>query len=890
MDPVTWSRIEELFSDALDRPPAERDAFLDRACGGNDALRAELGAMLAVHADDAALGIERMVGPADDGDTRLVGRKLGAWRIERLLGRGGMAEVWLAARDDGQYEQSAALKILKPGWRTSELAARFRRERQLLALFRHPNIARLLDGGVTEAGLPFLAMEYIDGVPITRWCRDRALPPRERLDLFLTVCDAVLAAHANLVVHRDLKPSNILVTAGGRPILLDFGIARLLDPSGDSGPATREVDRLLTPEYASPEQLRGEPATTGDDAWGLGVLLHELLAGEPPFAVADCTPAEILRALERGPRPASLQAPQPFRAALTGDLDRILAKSLSFDASLRYASVGDLRDDLLRWKSGLTVRARPATFRYRSARFLKRNRGPVLAGTLVAVALLGFGGVAAWQARRAAAERDTAVAERERSDRVLGLLVDLFQASDPTVNPGGDTLRVGDFLAAGETKIADLDDQPGIQSRLWETMASIHGARSRFAEERRAIEAAVAAAERGGSEADRRRLRHLKAKSVFRLDGAAAAEPLFRASLADHESALGRDHPSLGLVLSDLAETVRDPDERGRLLDRALALMYRAPTVDSTSVAGLHNSLGIHHWTAGMPVEAGESFARALALLPAELGADHPHRLDVTNNLATCMVRLGRFEEARPLHERLLVARERILGPATLGAARSRQNLGVIAANLGRHDEAVEFLARVLAITEELFPPDHPERGNAARNLGLELIRSGRRAEAIPLLDRAERILAAASGNEDPALLHFRIQRAGLDLVDGTGNPADTVRLLVARLEAAAPEGSLLLADALSTLGACDLETGSPGSAGDAARAFDRALSLYARAGVPDHPAATQAACGAALARSAAGGPFDRAAVAAALERCRNWGLGYPGIVERAGRLVGRGS
>jgi len=276
LDSHTWARLEEVFFAALDLPPGERAAFLDEACAGDPALRAEVAAMLAAHEEPAGDGLEIERALLNEGghpalrDTAAhEGMRVGPWRLERLLGTGGMGEVWLASRTGGDFDQYAAVKLVRPGWRTTELAARFRHERRLLARLAHPNIAMLLDGGLTAEGTPYLAMEYVDGRPITAWCAGRGLALRERLRLFREVCEAVRFAHANLVVHRDLKPANILVTKEGRPVLLDFGIAKLLDAEDPDASVTRSDDRLLTPEHAAPEQLRGDAATVATDVWAL---------------------------------------------------------------------------------------------------------------------------------------------------------------------------------------------------------------------------------------------------------------------------------------------------------------------------------------------------------------------------------------------------------------------------------------------------------------------------------------------------------------------------------------------------------------------------------------------------------------------------------------------
>ncbi|MBZ0269533.1 serine/threonine protein kinase, partial [bacterium] len=271
MDTGTWERIRGLFLDALERDGTTRASWLADACAGDETVLAEVQAMLLAH-DGDGLALENTLGSADAAPSvHGPGDRIGTWTLVRHLGSGGMGEVWLGERT-GEFEQRAAVKLVRPGWRAAQLVTRFRRERQILARLEHPNIATLLDGGVTPDGHPWLAMEYVDGLPVTEWCASRGTAVRERITLFRAICDAVAFAHANLVIHRDLKPANILVTDDGRPILLDFGIAKLLDDGGEDDGSTRPEERLLTPERAAPEQLRGDPVSTATDVWALGAL------------------------------------------------------------------------------------------------------------------------------------------------------------------------------------------------------------------------------------------------------------------------------------------------------------------------------------------------------------------------------------------------------------------------------------------------------------------------------------------------------------------------------------------------------------------------------------------------------------------------------------------
>jgi eukaryotic-like serine/threonine-protein kinase len=422
MTPARWQQVDRLLEAALELPAAERAAFLAQSCNGDEALRQEVLSLLAgsEQADDFF-----ETPPLDDvaevlrhkASAFAPGQQIGPYRILRELGRGGMGLVFLAVRADDAYQKQVAIKLVSPSPLQPELLRRFRRERQILADLEHPNIARLLDGGTTEQGWPYVVMEYVEGVPLTHYCRERQLALGERLRLFLDVCAAVQYAHQNLIIHRDLKPANILVTELGgvkRPKLLDFGIAKLLNPERQQLTAheTQSGVLMMTPEYASPEQMRGEALTTASDVYSLGVLLYELLTGHLPYQLKSRALPEIIRAVceteplapsatiekrqkdEGGRMKSKTALPHPslFRlppSALRGDLDNITLTALQKEPTHRYHTVQQLSEDIQRHLNGELVLARQATLSYRVQRFVKRNRAIVVTTALVLLTLLG---------------------------------------------------------------------------------------------------------------------------------------------------------------------------------------------------------------------------------------------------------------------------------------------------------------------------------------------------------------------------------------------------------------------------------------------------------------------------------------------------------------------
>ncbi len=466
MDEKNWHNVKEIFLAALEKDASDRTGFLDEICADDSDLRQEIESLLASH-EEIEDFIEKPafeVGEVFTTGANQTEKHFGNYKIIHEIGAGGMGAVFLAERSDGEFEQKVAIKIIRQAIAESELISRFKRERQILATLNHPNIAKLLDGGVSDDGLPFLAMEYIEGEAITKFAERENLKLEERLKLFLKVCSAVAYAHRNLTVHRDIKPSNILVTKEGEPKLLDFGLAKLIDENlSNDTEQTQTAFRALTPAYASPEQLKNEPITTSSDIYSLGIVLYELLTGERPFQFEGKSLEEIIKTVTTfEPPPPSANPQSAIRnPKLKGDLDNIALMALRKEPERRYKSVEAFAEDIERHLKGLPVAARPNTFRYRTEKFIQRNRVGVFAASLVLIAVLAGLITTGWQSRVAAHERDQAQQAQAKAEQINSFLQSILSAASPEEK--GKDAKVIEVL---NDAVQNIDTKFGNQTEL----------------------------------------------------------------------------------------------------------------------------------------------------------------------------------------------------------------------------------------------------------------------------------------------------------------------------------------------------------------------------------------------------------------------------------------
>ena len=644
LDPARWKQLDDWLGELLDLPMEAREAALAGRCREDPELGIELRALMSSAAAagplDALAASALLAGAAETLAGIGPGDRVGDWRILRRIGIGGMSEVFLAERSVAGARQSAALKLMAAGLGSGDLRARFGRERRILAALNDNRIARFYDGGIAADGRPWLAMELVEGETVDSQCDTHALGVDARLALFLQIAAAVAHAHRHLVVHRDIKPGNVLVTAAGEVKLLDFGIAKLLDDEAeDTGDATRT--RLLTPAYASPEQIRGEPVTTATDVYQLGALLYSLLAGAPPFPTAGAGAAEMERLVCDTPAEAPGSRARRLRVAhargIGADLDTIVLKALAKEPARRYASVEALAEDIERYRQGRPVRAERDRVAYRVRRFVARHRAAMAAATGFFVLLLAYAGTATWLGLRLRAERDHAETQSTRAAAVKDYLLSLFAGADPGA-PESRGQDAGTLLARAVDRVeADLGAQPALAAEMLVTLGDILHRRGQFDDASRAYRRAIALRER-----------------EFGDDAAETAEALGRLGQVLNDQGRTREARELHLRLLAIMREQRGPesietiqalmvlarDESGlgdaaraeALLREALPLAEKAGAKADGDRGEILVDLGTALYRQKRYDEAEASYAAGLALHRKVLGDEHPFTLTVRSN------------------------------------------------------------------------------------------------------------------------------------------------------------------------------------------------------------------------------------------------------------------
>jgi eukaryotic-like serine/threonine-protein kinase len=726
MNPDRWQRLQDLFAAVRSLPSSQREARLAEHAEDDVDLVEQVRALLAA---DASSGVIDRLSPHLGSVARVLDLpapvQIGSYRIISELGSGGMGTVYLAERTGADFEQRVAIKLIGARDAGDPLHQRFLTERRILAGLVHPHIARLLDGGLTDDGRPYLVMEYVDGAPITGYCDSRRLDLASRLRLFMDVCGAVQHAHQSLVIHRDLKPSNILVSADGCVHLLDFGIAKLIEPGAHAAPPTRLESRLMTPEYASPEQARGENLATTSDIYSLGVLLYELLCGRPPYRLDTKSPLAVATAIcDQDPAPPSVRVAADRRLAhlLDGDLDGIVLKAMRKEPDQRYASADMLRQDIERYLSGLPVLAHRGTRRYRARKFLRRHRVEAIAAVLIVATLLGGMTVALSQARRAARERDRAEQALAESNGVTGFLLELFRTGEPGDVPAAE-LTALDLLQRGALRANDLSNQPVVRARLLDVVGqmSFHMGRLDDAQTRLDEAIVIRRSAGGGTAADlATSLIHLawvhRARNHYDL-----ARPLVTEALELRRRSLPPGHPDISDALYELG-WLSFGAEQERLYRQALAILDDTPGAAERRITILL-ALSTNLRRQGRLADAVGAGREALAVAERAFGGDHHITGDAMIHLADHVSDIeGDAAGAERLYRRGLESIARRFGDRSIRLLHGMNSLGRLLS--GRGDpEAETILRRALAISQSATGPEHPRVADQMHKLAGALIK-----------------------------------------------------------------------------------------------------------------------------------------------------------------------
>ncbi len=788
---VDLDKLEKLFRAAQMHPKAEREEFVIAACEGDETLRRELLSLLNSHdeadndfflKDPYPFSTNRQ----EKTDSDRTGERVGPYVVMKLLGRGGMGDVFLASQEE-PFRRLVALKIIRRGMDSDEVVQRFEMERQILAALDHPNIGRLLDGGVTSDGLPYFALEYIDGIPITQYCDKHRLSINERVELFRTVCLAVHYAHQNLVIHRDLKPSNILVSPERQVKLLDFGIAKLVNPSlsSVSAPVTRHMQRPMTPEYASPEQVSGDSLTTSSDVYSLGVILYELLAGRSPYQIAGKSTLEIARVVcEEVPvKPSTSVAHKTgiennpgideislFRNSssdklartLRGDLDNIVMMALRKEPARRYASAGQLAADLSNYLADLPVIAHHDTRLYRVKKFIKRRRIETAAVSFAMVVLLGFSFVTTLQSKRISQERDKAQTEAAKARQVTNFVLGLFENADPS-SSSGDSVLVKSVLETGATKVqTDLQGQPVVQAEMLGVIAQVFGSLGDAARSsellRRAISLHAAAGDT--TSVDYANLLFHLALNLEQSHQLVEARTLYTKYLALAETTFGPESPEvvggmyhLGYIehISGNAQTADSIFNRLGFLQSTIG-----PTIAS-SMASMAEIFLIQNDRVRAEQFARDALNIERRISNGEVSASLASKL---TTLAWILNVSGEYSEAELLGREALAANRRLY-PG--GHRNLSHNLSILAESLmelKRYSESESLYQESLEMSSRIYGDRHPSVARDYSQLGRLMRRRGEYAASAEYYARSVEIYSAMFGDDYLVVLQLKQDQA----------------------------------------------------------------------------------------------------------------------------------
>ncbi len=813
MDADRWARIQALFHAAREMSDEDRERFLDAECGADAEMAAEVRGMLvedergdsllhlgAGSAADALFGSEREADSLLDVGGGAAGGRFGPYRVTGVVGKGGMGVVYLAERPD--LGSRVAIKVLRDAALSAARRARFQGEQRTLARLDHPSIARLYDADVLPDGTPWFAMEFVEGVPLTDYCRRHGSSIEARLLLFRAVCEAVQHAHRHLIVHRDLKPSNILVRSDGVVKLLDFGIAKQLESLDRPARQTRTGLRLMTPAYAAPEQLTGAPVGIHTDVYALGVILYELLAGRLPFDLSKLSPGEAERivtgteperpsTVARAMPPSAAAGPAPGRTAWA-DLDVLCLTAMHKDPRRRYGTADALIRDIDHFLAGEPLEAQPDSLGYRAGKFARRNRRPVALAGAVGVLVLGL---VAFYTVRLARTRDTALAEAQRAQRIQRFTLDLFSGGDEDAGPA-DSLRVVSLLDRGVREAGALDDEPESQADLYATLGGIY-------------------------------------QQLGKLD---QADSLLEKALAERRSLYGPDHPRVGeseVALGRLRLDQARYDDAERLVEAGLARLRAERPPRPSAIADATVALGTVFEDRGDYPSAIAHLKQAADLLEANGDAGSPDLVAALTELGNSDFYAGHLDEADSIFRRVLTLDRRLHGPRHPAIADDLINLGAVQHERGDYAAAERYYREALAITWAFYGPDRPETASNLTMLGRTLMFEKKLPEARRVLEQAAAIQERVYGPNHPTVASTLNALGSVALLEDSLPVARRIFQRVLAIDSASyPHGNYVIGVAIANLASVYL---AQKEYTRAERLFREAISIYSTTQSPKH-------------------------------------------------------
>ena len=815
MNPEIWEKVKEIFNEAIGLSPNEREKYLNKTCGNNPEIFNEVNSLL--------LSYQNQDGFLDNPGKNLpvfsnkfnndyTGQHIGPYQLINKIDEGGMGVVYLGVRADKEFDKKVAIKLIKQGPRADYIIKKFQNERQALASLDHPYIAKLLDGGTTENGIPYFIMEFVDGIPINNYCDKNNLSISNRLTLFRKVCKAVNFAHKNLVIHRDLKPSNILVTNDGNPKLLDFGIAKILDDknSPDNTNNTKTEIWNLTPEYASPEQVMGGNITTASDVYSLGVLLYKILTGHHPYRLSNYLPAEITKVIcESSPEKPStiihtteelklsdgtikIISPEKISSVrseninklskkLSGDLDNIILMAMRKEPERRYSSVEQFSVDIWRHLSGLPVIAQKDTLTYRTSKFIRRHKYGFAASMLIILLFITSIIAISWQAGIAASQRDKAKIEAEKFEKINSFLQQMLNSPDPSVD--GKEVKVVDVLNNALKKLdQNMDTAPEIRASIRTSLATTFENLGLYDKAKLQYQKALDTRRMLYGETNFKTAVSIKNLAyVFVLQGDyPKAKQLYYKSINILEKldstksiAYADAQNETGILLTDMG----NDNEAITSFNKALPVYKENLGKESQQVASVLNNMAIANDDKGDPTSAEENYKEALKIDLKVMGKDNYELTHIYNNLAFVLVERKKYQEAINYFEKSYKIRKSAVGTNHPDFALATYNLGCTYYYVNNYKKALVLIDTAIRIWKKTLPLDHPLFGNAYFWKGKIYNSLNKPETAISFLKKSLGIRLKKQSNNKPVIARTKCELARSYMLEKKFRSAESLLL-----------------------------------------------------------------------------------------------------------------